>query len=453
LIIVCLVSSARAFASSPPSNECQEKKLVSINLDDRAALSSDIAALRCRVAELEQQLADCNALAVHDKARRDAERRAWNQRLALHMQRTPLAYIEWNVDFEVVEWNPAAETIFGYSKAEALGRHAAGLIVPAEIRPLVDQVWADLLTRSGGVRSSNDNVTKAGTVIACEWYNTPLVAEDGSVLGVVSLVQDVTARKHAEEVARLNEERIRTITSNLPVILFAIDQNGVFTLSDGSVLNRLGLEPGQIVGQPVDAVYAGMPDILAYVRRALAGETINAQLAIGDALFETWYTPTYATDGTCSGMLGVSFDMTPLKRAQAEAQRLQDEMIQMQAATLAELSTPLIPISDDIVVMPLIGAIDSQRVQQVLHTLLNGVGSTLARAAILDITGVSVVDTQVANTLVQAAQAVGLLGARVVLTGIRPEVAQTLVGLGVNLGSIVTHSSLQSGIAYASGRN
>lgn len=126
-----------------------------------------------------------------------------------------------------------------------------------------------------------------------------------------------------------------------------------------------------------------------------------------------------------------------------------EETILAQNAVLAELSTPLIPISDRVVVMPLIGAVDSRRAQQVLETLLQGIASTGARVAILDITGVPVVDTQVANALIHAAQAVKLLGAQVVLTGIRPEVAQTLVGLGADLGGIITRSSLQSGIAYA----
>src|SRR6185295_2919913 len=104
-----------------------------------------------------------------------------------------------------------------------------------------------------------------------------------------------------------------------------------------------------------------------------------------------------------------------------------------QAAALDELSTPLIPISDDTVIMPLIGNIDSRRAQQVIEALLEGVAETRTQVAILDITGVPVVDTQVANALIGAAQAVKLLGAQVVITGIRPEVAQTLVGLGVDL--------------------
>jgi rsbT co-antagonist protein RsbR len=99
--------------------------------------------------------------------------------------------------------------------------------------------------------------------------------------------------------------------------------------------------------------------------------------------------------------------------------------------------------------MPLIGAIDSRRAQQVMDSLLYGVANTRAETAIIDITGVSVVDTQVANALVRAAVSVQLLGARVMITGIRPEVAQTLVGLGVDLRGISAHSTLSSAIAIA----
>jgi anti-anti-sigma regulatory factor len=137
--------------------------------------------------------------------------------------------------------------------------------------------------------------------------------------------------------------------------------------------------------------------------------------------------------------------------AQAEARKLQEEIIRVQAATLAELSTPLIPISDQVVAMPLIGAMDAERAQRVLEALVHGIAASRARIAILDITGVPTVDTLVADGLLRAARGVQLLGAQVVLTGIRPEVAQTLVTLGVNLTGIVTQRSLQSGIEYAMG--
>jgi anti-anti-sigma regulatory factor len=130
----------------------------------------------------------------------------------------------------------------------------------------------------------------------------------------------------------------------------------------------------------------------------------------------------------------------------------QYEIILAQEAALRELSTPLIPISERVVVMPLIGAIDTQRAHQVMETLLHGLANSRAEIAILDITGVLVVDTQVANALIAAAQAVKLLGATVLLTGIRPEVAQTLVGLGIDMRGIVTCGTLQNGIAHALGR-
>jgi PAS domain S-box-containing protein len=140
------------------------------------------------------------------------------------------------------------------------------------------------------------------------------------------------------------------------------------------------------------------------------------------------------------------------KRAEEESGRLRDEIISMQAARLEELSTPLIPLSDRIVVMPLIGTVDSERAERALNTLSDGVIKKGARVAIIDITGVSTVDTHVASALMNAAQVLRLLGAEAVLTGVRPLVAQTLVGLGVDLSSVVTKSTLQSGIDYARAR-
>jgi predicted ATPase/GAF domain-containing protein len=139
------------------------------------------------------------------------------------------------------------------------------------------------------------------------------------------------------------------------------------------------------------------------------------------------------------------------ERARTEAARaqLQEEIIREKTARLAELSSPLIPISNDIMVMPLIGTMDSQRANQVLETMLTGIETSRAKVVIIDITGMRNVDTSVASTLLKTGAAVRLLGAQAILTGIRAEVAQTLIGLGVDLGSITTRATLQSGIAYA----
>jgi GAF domain-containing protein len=147
-----------------------------------------------------------------------------------------------------------------------------------------------------------------------------------------------------------------------------------------------------------------------------------------------------------------------VERARAEQERilaeqervaLQQEIIQVQNVRLAELSTPLIPIHDQIMVMPIIGTVDGQRAQQVVEAALTGAQQHRTAILIIDITGMKHIDTNVARTLMQAASSLRLLGTQAVLTGIRSEVAQTLVRLGIDLNGIVTLSNLQSGIAYA----
>jgi predicted ATPase/GAF domain-containing protein/tRNA A-37 threonylcarbamoyl transferase component Bud32 len=138
-------------------------------------------------------------------------------------------------------------------------------------------------------------------------------------------------------------------------------------------------------------------------------------------------------------------------REQSEQARatLQEEIIRVQNARLAELSTPIIPITDRIMVMPLIGQMDGQRAQQVLRTALQGVESKSTDVVIIDITGVRTVDSDVAATLIKTASALKLLGAQAVITGIRSEVAQTLTCLQIDFGAVVTRGTLQSGIGYA----
>jgi PAS domain S-box-containing protein len=137
---------------------------------------------------------------THDvTARRLAEREVQlaRQRLALHVEQTPLAVIEFDLGGRVQEWNPAAAMVFGYPRDEALGRNWS-FIVPEAARAHVDETWAAIVGQSGGQRSTNDNVTKDGRTVNCEWFNTPLVSPDGQTIGVASLIQDVTERRQSE---------------------------------------------------------------------------------------------------------------------------------------------------------------------------------------------------------------------------------------------------------------
>ncbi len=170
------------------------------------------------------------------------------------------------------------------------------------------------------------------------------------------------------------------------------------------------------------------------------------------------------------GRLGMAFNemsaqlamtYTELDRAlaqqKAQAVALQEAMEELSQSheeqsrlleTVRQMSTPVVPVHREVLVMPLVGLIDSERAQRIQEALLRAIEERGARVVLLDITGVPMVDTAVAQALLEAAQAARLLGAETVLVGITPQVAETLVSLGVDLSALVTRSDLQSGLAY-----
>lgn len=154
-------------------------------------------------------------------------------------------------------------------------------------------------------------------------------------------------------------------------------------------------------------------------------------------------------DGKAVRMVGMMQNIREIKAIEFERLQMQAEIIDAQERALRELSTPLVPISDRAVALPLIGTIDQRRANLIIETLLEGVSARGAEIVIVDITGVATVDTFVADALIRAARAVRLLGTQVVLTGISPEVAQTLVSLGADLSIFETRATLQDGIALA----
>ncbi|UQA54674.1 PAS domain-containing protein [Polyangium aurulentum] len=151
-------------------------------------------------------------------------------------------------------------------------------------------------------------------------------------------------------------------------------------------------------------------------------------------------------------LAGVVFDITDEKREQEERQALAQQIIDTQRETLRQIGAPIVPIGPRVLALPLIGTLTPERANLVIEELLRAVSERSAEVIILDVTGVPTVDTDVADGLIRAAQAVRLLGAEVVMTGVQPPVAKALVELGVDMGAFVTKADLQSGIAWAARR-
>jgi rsbT co-antagonist protein RsbR len=153
-----------------------------------------------------------------------------------------------------------------------------------------------------------------------------------------------------------------------------------------------------------------------------------------------------------TGELTAQFDAAEAARAAAEAAhgKLAEQLalIESQRAVISEMSVPILPLTSSTLVMPLVGALDSARIEQAQERALDTIQAMSARYLILDITGVPVVDTLVAKGILQIVHATRLLGCKVVLAGIRPEVAQAIVGLGIDLQGVSTQGTLQGGVAY-----
>ncbi|MFQ5595055.1 MAG: PAS domain S-box protein, partial [Anaerolineae bacterium] len=131
---------------------------------------------------------------------------------------------------------------------------------------------------------------------------------------------EIARRNQVEEALRTSEARLRTLVSNVPVILFAVDRSGVFTLSEGKGLEALGAQPGEVVGRAISDVYHSRPQIVEAVDRALAGEEVTSTTELAGLTFEATYTPVRGDDGAITGVIGVAIDVTERKRQQAEVE-------------------------------------------------------------------------------------------------------------------------------------
>lgn len=238
----------------------------------------------------------------------------------------------------------------------------------------------------------------------------------------------------------------RAIRDSIPAAIWAIDMQGVFIHHEGKGLETAGVKPGQFLGMNIFEMYAGSDgvDAIKVAFNGEVGHTVDEQHA---AFWETWYIPVRDAKGAVTMVAGVTLDVSAAKRAEREL-RLRFDLIESQRQMINALSTPIIEVWDKVLTVPMLGVVDSERASKVMTSLLERVAATGARVAILDLTGIEAMDTATAVHMLKLIQSIRLLGAEGIITGIRPSVAQTMVALGLDLGSIVTRASLRDGLQF-----
>jgi PAS domain S-box-containing protein len=358
------------------------------------------------------------------------------------------------LDRTILYANPAFRRSMGYG--ESLIGMSANELYAEPVEKLADMFaavaregfWHGLLT----YRRQDESTFKAQVTTFA------IRDEQGQTQAMAGIARDVTDRLLMEDMLWENRALLQGLLDYSPSAIFVKDTAGRVVLLNRRYRAMIGLSNEQIVGASEAELF---PPHVARARQEAdqrvltSGETVEFEEFIdtpdGLRVGILMQFPIADAQGQLVAIGGIWHDITAIKQAEEENAYLQDQVIVAQHIALRDVSSPLCPLTSDVLLMPLVGAIDNERAGLIMNTLLEGVAANQARIVILDITGVPEMDAQVAAALLRSAQAVRMLGAQLVLTGISTKMAQALVQLGADLSTIITRGSLQGGITYAFG--
>ncbi|ELZ24409.1 sensory transduction histidine kinase [Halosimplex carlsbadense 2-9-1] len=272
---------------------------------------------------------------------------------------SPVGIVIHGAEGTILKTNEQAEEILGVDRGEIVG----GTANPDEISVL--SVDGDPIDTSSlpfrSVADTGESVDERELTIerpdgeraVVSVSGSPLFDEDGALKRVVVSIADVTDRRQRERERKQRNEQLRTLVTNLPVVVFTLDPQGVFQHSAGKGLEALGLEPGELEGESVFDAYATEPDIVDAVRRALDGEEVRATQEVSPFTFETWYRPVRDDEGELELVVGVARDVSALKDRENRMQDLAQATQELpHVHTERETASAVVDIADAIIGYP-----------------------------------------------------------------------------------------------------
>jgi len=221
--------------------------------------------------------------------------------------------------------SPSVQRLLGYAPHELLERSAFDFVHPDDLPAVAEAMTSSIRDPGTSYAAEFRFRHKDGTWRVLESVGQVRAGpHSGEPASFIVNARDVTERLAQERALRANKERLRTVVAVAPLVLFALDKDGIFTLVEGKGLESLGVRPAQLVGQSVFNVYADLPQLLADFRRALAGESFSSTVEVFGQVFEAWYSPIRDGNGAVAGVTGVATDVTERHRAEDALRRSEE---------------------------------------------------------------------------------------------------------------------------------
>jgi len=343
----------------------------------------------------------------------------------------------------VLTWSEAGERMQGWKPQEIVGQRFLKFYSEEDLK--ADKPGRELRVAAteGSYQETGWRLRKDGTRFWADVTITALRNDRGELTGYGKVIRDASASRRAA---------FRDLMESAPDAMVVIDQEGKIVLANALAERLFGYKANELVNQTIETL---IPERFrerhpGYRHNYFTAPCVRP-MGAGLSLFgikkdgrefpvEVSLSPMESEGGAL--VASAIRDATERRETEARIKRQAEEIMEM-------ATVPVVQVWEGVMLVPLIGTLDSQRTQQLMERLLHRVTETNSPVAVLDITGVPTIDTQTAQHLIETISAVRLLGAEVILTGVRPVIAQTLVHLGIDLSNVVTRTSLAAGLRMA----